>query len=270
LARGPTTKLEGELDALKRDHSKLISEQAEAVEAARQAEFEAIEKAAATETAAIIERVKAVLPPIVIETPQVNEAPILAAARGLARARTGLDKASAIHAEKLKLADSIAGLITEHETTLAQIGDRLMAGGELPSDDMARLRSVQFLERKRPLHAAAMAEVRAAEQAVRLAETVRQQASVALTRADDEARAAGYNLRLNTLDAALIEVLGLAAAVNKRIPQQPQYIGSHELRHALQRLAITYPNMARDLDPADPRKWAAMQRARQLAAVEEG
>jgi hypothetical protein len=116
-------------------------------------------------------------------------------------------------------------------------------------------------------HAAAVAEVSAAEQSVRLAETVRRQASVALATADDEARRAGYVLRLEALDAAMMEVLGQAAAVNRRLHRQPQYIGSHELRHTLSRLAIEFPVIAASLNPADPRRMAAQRAAaaRQMA-----
>jgi hypothetical protein len=48
----------------------------------------------------------------------------------------------------------------EHETILEKIGDRLMAGAELPGDDMARLKSLQYLDGKRPVHQAACAEGR--------------------------------------------------------------------------------------------------------------
>jgi hypothetical protein len=132
-----------------------------------------------------------------------------------------------------------SGLVAEHQQILDRIGDRLVEGAELPSDNVQRLRSFQFIERKRPQHQAAQAEVSAAEAAVRLAETVRRQASVALATADDEARREGYNLRLQALDERLLEVLGQAAAVNKRLHRQPQYIGSHELRWALQRSRST-------------------------------
>jgi hypothetical protein len=263
--------LEAELDALHRERGKLLSDQASAERAAREAEAEAIEQAAAAETADIVGRVTAVLPAITIPTPEVDDGPIRAAARHHARAKAGFDKATAILAERQKHADDLAGLIAEHQHTLDQIGDRLMAGTELPSDNVQRLRSFQFVERKKPLHQAAMGEVRAAEAAVRLAETVRQRAAIELTRADDSARSDGYNTRLEALDEAMLEVLGQAAAANRRIPRQPAFIGSHQLRTELRRLATQYPNLARDLDPADPRRWAAQQRAavaRQLAGAE--
>jgi hypothetical protein len=176
LRRAPSTRLEAELDALHRERGKLLSDQASAERAAREAEAEAIEQAAA-ETADIVGRVTAVLPAITIPTPEVDDGPIRAAARHHARAKAGFDKATAILAERQKHADDLAGLIAEHQHTLDQIGDRLMAGTELPSDNVQRLRSFQFVERKKPLHQAAMGEVRAAEAAVRLAETVRQRAA---------------------------------------------------------------------------------------------
>jgi hypothetical protein len=221
LRRAPSTRLEAELDALHRERGKLLSDQASAERAAREAEAEAIEQAAAAETADIVGRVTAVLPAITIPTPEVDDGPIRAAARHHARAKAGFDKATAILAERQKHADDLAGLIAEHQHTLDQIGDRLMAGTELPSDNVQRLRSFQFVERKKPLHQAAMGEVRAAEAAVRLAETV-------LTRADDSARSDGYNTRLEALDEAMLEVLGQAAAANRRIPRQPAFIGSHQ------------------------------------------
>jgi hypothetical protein len=250
LRRAPSTRLEAELDALHRERGKLLSDQASAERAAREAEAEAIEQAAAAETADIVGRVTAVLPAITIPTPEVDDGPIRAAARHHARAKAGFDKATAILAERQKHADDLAGLIAEHQHTLDQIGDRLMAGTELPSDNVQRLRSFQFVERKKPLHQAAMGEVRAAE---------------------DSARSDGYNTRLEALDEAMLEVLGQAAAANRRIPRQPAFIGSHQLRTELRRLATQYPNLARDLDPADPRRWAAQQRAavaRQLAGAE--
>jgi DNA repair exonuclease SbcCD ATPase subunit len=270
LKRAPTTRIEGELEALQREHAKLISDQAEAIQAAQQAEVEAIEQAAGAETASIIERVRSVLPPITIPTPVIDDGPVLIAARQHARAQNELAKATVVLAEKQKLADDLAGLIAEHQKTLDQIGDRLEASAELPSDNVQRLRSFQFIERKRPLHAAAVAEVSAAEQSVRLAETVRRQASAALATADDEARRAGYVLRLEALDAAMLQVLGQAAAVNRRLHRAPQYIGSHELRWALQRLAIEYPVIAAGLNPADPRRMAAQRAAvaRQMVGSE--
>ena len=265
LARGPTTKLEGELDALKRDHAKLVADHAQAIQAAQQAEFDAIEQAATAETGEILERVRGVLPPITIPTPEVDDGPVLIAAREHARAQNELAKLNAVLAERQKMADSLARLVDEHQEILDRIGDRLIDGAEQPADDLQRRKSQQFLERKKPLHQAAVEDARAAEAAVRLAETVRQRAYATMTEADDSARRDGYTQRLEALDAALLEVLGLAATVDKRLLQQPSYVGSHELRGALQRLAIKYPILADSLNPASPRRLASNRLAAALA-----
>jgi hypothetical protein len=105
------------------------------------------------EAAAIAARIASVLPPITIPT-AVDLGSITAATRIHQRARLELDKVVAVLEEKQKVRDAVAGLISDHEAILAQIGDRLETGAELPGDDMARLQSVQFLERKTPVLAA--------------------------------------------------------------------------------------------------------------------
>lgn len=138
-----------------------------------------------------------------------------------------------------------------------------MAGGELPGDDMARLKWTQYLERKRPIYDAAKAEVAAAEETVRLAERNRLRAHEALTTVEDNVRRAGYVMRLETLDAQMIEYLGLVAAINKRqrLQTTQPYIGSHELRATLYRLADQHKVLADELNPSSLRHFH-LRRAR--------
>jgi hypothetical protein len=130
-----------------------------------------------------------------------------------------------------------------------------MEGTEQPSDDMARLKTTQFLDRKRPVHQAAVAEVAVAERDVRAAEANRLRAHEALTVVDDGVRREGYITRMRALDAQLLEYLNLTAVADKRQRRAPLYIGSHELRHALSRLAIENPVTADQMNPLSPRNY---------------
>jgi hypothetical protein len=78
-----------------------------------------------------------------------------------------------------------------------------MAGAELPGDDMARLKSLQYLDGKRPVHQAACAEVATAQKAVGAAGANRLRAHEGLTAIEDGARRAGYIARMEALDAQL-------------------------------------------------------------------
>ncbi len=248
LARQPTTGIEGELAALRREYDSAVKDE---VRATKQTEDDQVEREALTEVAAIAARIESVLPPLTIPTPAVDLASIAAATRVHQRARLERDQVVATLTEKKKVADAIAGLISEHKAILERIDDRLMAGAELPGDDMARLKWTQYLERKRPIYDAAKAEVAAAEETVRLAEQKRLRAREALTAVEDNVRRAGYVMRLETLDAQMIEYLGLVAAINKRQRLQTTrpYIGSHELRATLYRLADQHKVLADELNP---------------------
>jgi hypothetical protein len=81
-----------------------------------------------------------------------------------------------------------------------------MAGAELPGDDMARLKSLQYLDGKRPVHQAACAEVATAQKAVGAAGANRLRAHEALTAIEDGARRAGYIARMEALDAQLVGI----------------------------------------------------------------
>jgi hypothetical protein len=199
----------------------------------------------------------AVLPEVVIPTPEIDLASITAAARVHQRAKLDLAKAVAARDEKQKLADTIAGLIAEHETVIERIGDRMMENASLPSDDAARLRSMQFLDRKRPVFAVARAEVATAEKSVRDADAARGRAYEALTSIDDNARRAGYHARMEALDALLLQFLNLTAVIDKRqrFRPHPPYIGSHQLRETLRQLADQHKPLADALDPRSPRNY---------------
>lgn len=256
LARGPTAKIEGELDALTREHNTLVQAKTDAEQAAQQAEADQVERDAQAETDIIIERLAAVLPPIDIPTPDLDRDSIEAAARTHQRAKTDLAKLTAGRAEKQAKADTIAGLIAEHEEVVARIGDRLVASAELPSDDLQRRRSQQLLERKKPVLDAARADVVAAQKDVQLADVARGRAYEALTAVDDHARRDAYVRRIKALDAQLVEELSRVAVLNKRMRHgfEP-FICSHELRTMLNRQTIEFPVLADELNPSSPRKF---------------
>jgi hypothetical protein len=202
LARQPTTRIEGELASLTREHDAAVQAKAAEIQAARDAEDDQIEREAQAEADALAARIGSVLPPITIPTPDVDLASIVAATRVHQRARCEFDKVVATLAEAKKKADIIAGLIAEHEDVVARIGDRLDAGAELPSDDIQRRRSQQLIERKASVLAAAKAEVASTEKAMKQADDARKRAYEALTVADESLRRAGYVMRLETLRAA--------------------------------------------------------------------
>jgi C4-type Zn-finger protein len=216
LARAPATRIEAELASLTREHDAAVQAKAAEIQAARDAEDDQIEREAMAEAEAIAARIASVLPEVIIKTPAVALESIVAATRTHQRARLQFDKTAAILEAKRKVSDAVAGLISDHEAILAQIGDRLMAAAELPNDDTQRLKSTQFLERKRPVHQAALAEVAAAQKDVRAADDARKRAYEALTVADENSRRDGYLARLKVHDDGLREGLTRVAVLDKR------------------------------------------------------